>query len=149
MKITKKIALVLIMFFLGVTMVSAHEMGLNLAINTGNVVCHDVGVLKAMRIIAIVIIVIKVMVPVLLIIMGIKDLAKAVIEGDDGDIKKFFPLFLARFCTGVFVFFIPTIVYAILSVAQGYDTTKAKFTDCGKCLTSISSCNNLISKYSK
>lgn len=148
MKVKKGLIVFLLLFFVGVTNVSAHESFVTMAINTGNIVCHDVGVLKAMRIISMVITIIKIMVPVLLVIMGVKDLAKAVIQGDDGDIKKFFPLFMGRFFTGVFIFFIPTCVHAVMSVASGYDKTSAKFTDCGKCLTSIKSCNNLISKYS-
>ena len=149
MKKIKLLTFFLIIFLFGVTCVSAQENGVVLAINPNQAICHEVAVLRAIRIIAIVIMVIKIMVPVLLIVMGIKDLAKAVIQGDDGDIKNFFPLFMARLCTGVFVFFIPACVHAIMSVAHGYDNTKSKFTDCGKCLTSVKNCDSLIKTYTK
>lgn len=140
MKLRNAVFMFLALFLVGMTPV--------FAIGANNVVCHNAGVLKAIRIIAMVITIIKVLVPVILIIMGIKDLAKAVIEGDEGDIQKFFPLFLGRFFTGVVIFFIPTLVHTMLSAASGYDNTNAKFTDCGKCLTSTKTCDTLISRYS-
>lgn len=147
MKFSKvMLILVLILICVGVTDVSASSI---MAISANNAVCHNGGVLKAIRIISYVILVIKIMVPVILIIMAIKDLAKAVIEGDEGDIAKFVPLFIGRFVTGVAIFFIPTLVNTMMSAASGYDKTEAKFTDCGKCLTSVKSCDSLINAYAK
>lgn len=145
MKLKKIFILFLLIFSLGVNTVYASQ---KFEIAEEYQVCHDGGVLKAMKVIAVVIVAIKVLIPVFLIITGIKSLTGAVLDQDDGQIKKAAQLFIVKFIIGAFVFFIPTIIYSIMEAAHGYDKSVSQFTDCGKCLTSIKTCDQLIKKYS-
>lgn len=157
MQLKKMILLIMLMFSLNAGDVFANEyLPLNnqvqsLALSDNDpkvVVCHEPEVLKALRIIGMVIVIIKVLVPVLVIVTGIQNLAKTVIQEDDSAIKKSVSLLMVKFFVGAFVFFIPTVMYTLMSVASGYDETASKFTDCGKCITSVSACNGLIDQYS-
>lgn len=157
MKFHKILILILVIFTLGINVISASEISFpseevqSLALTDDRpsvVVCHEAGVLKAMKIIGVVIVVIKVMVPIFLIVTGIMNLGKAVIYEDDGALKKSAQLFFVKFIVGAFIFFVPTIIYSIMEVANGYDKSTSQFTDCGKCLTSIKTCDQLIKKYS-
>ncbi|MBE6155314.1 MAG: hypothetical protein E7164_00985 [Firmicutes bacterium] len=112
------------------------------------VVCHEPGVIKAVKIFAVIIVVIKVMVPIMLIVTGIMNLGKAVVYEDDNALKKSAQLLLTKFIVGAFIFFIPTIIYSLMEGVHNYDKSTSQFTDCGKCLTSIKTCDQLIKKYS-
>ena len=157
MKIYKILILTIMMFSLGISSVSASELlpvseemqVLSLTDDRPSiVVCHEAGVLKAMKIVGLVILAIKVMVPIFLIVTGVMNLGKAVIYEDDSALKKSAHLFFVKFIVGAFIFFVPTIIYAVMDAADNYDKSTSQFTDCGKCLTSIKTCDQLIKKYS-
>lgn len=107
-------------------------------------VCNETSVLKAFRILAYVITALRVFAPAIIIITGIKTGFQSVITEDDAGSKKLARMIIEKFCIAAFIFFIPTIIYAIMSFASGYDKTKSQFTKCGKCLTNISECNKMI-----
>lgn len=109
-------------------------------------VCEESGILKAFNILGYLVTIIKVLVPVILIITGIKSLFKAMIDDDSSNIKKSANLFITKFIVGAFIFFIPALFNALFSVVSGYDQTKVKFTDCAICLTNTKSCKMKISK---
>lgn len=111
------------------------------------VVCHDIGVLKAFRILGTAILIIKIVVPVIIILTSIIRFSKSVIFEDASSVKDAANLLIKKVIAGALIFFIPTLFSAVFSLANNYDKTKAQFTDCGKCLTSIKDCNNLIGKY--
>lgn len=113
------------------------------------VFCHDEHILKGFRIVAVLILIIKILAPLFIIITGMVSLFKSTVDQDDSAINVAIKTLLIKFAVGVTIFFIPTIIGAILTVVNGYDTTKTKFSDCGKCLTSIKQCNSLINRYKK
>jgi len=76
------------------------------------------------------------------------NLGKAVVYEDDNALKKSAQLLLTKFIVGAFIFFIPTIIYSLMEGVHNYDKSTSQFTDCGKCLTSIKTCDQLIKKYS-
>lgn len=106
--------------------------------------CSDPNVLKAMRIIGTVITIIKIVVPVILVVMAMIKLLKAVIGDEDyADlIKNLFQ----KFGIAVLIFFIPSIVGAILNNIGEYTTISKKFTQCTECFTSSEGedCKSLI-----
>ena len=114
---------------------------------TTNQLCHQADTLKALRILSYVITVMKILIPVILILTSAKSLANAIINQDDKAISSCANMFIKKFIIGVFIAFIPSIVFTIMSYVSGYDNTKIQFTDCTKCLTSYKTCDSLINKY--
>ncbi len=75
--------------------------------------------------------VIQIAVPILLIIMGSLDLAKAVMAGKDDEIKKAQGTFVKRAIAAVIVFFVPVVVKLVLGlVPVGTGDAKTTFKTC-------------------
>lgn len=126
-----------------------HDVVMAVELSKSYVVCHDPNILKGLRILGYVVAVLKIMVPIILIITGMYSFFKATLNSDDKALKEATNLLIKKCLTGVAVFFIPTLIYAGFKVISGYDKTMGKFSDCGKCVTSVKSCNELIKKYTK
>lgn len=75
---------------------------------------------------------IKVVVPLLLIISGMIDLAQAVMKQKEDDIKKAQSLLIKKLITGVLVFLVITIVSIVVGLV--FDNTEWK--NCTKCALS-------------
>ncbi|MBQ6841228.1 MAG: M23 family metallopeptidase [Bacilli bacterium] len=80
-------------------------------------VCSNPDILSIMKIINMVIMVIKILVPVIIIITGIISFAKAVMNEDDNQIKNAAGLLFVKFLVGACVFFVPTFVGAFINIA--------------------------------
>ena len=106
--------------------------------------CEESGVLKVFRIFNYLIYIAKILVPMLLIGKGMISLAKAITNDDDKEIKSSVEVFIKNCITGVFIFFIPTLVNAVIGLVQSSNDVKLKYSDCSYCLTNITKCNNLI-----
>ncbi|NMA50659.1 MAG: MBL fold metallo-hydrolase [Mollicutes bacterium] len=132
----KNLLFIIIMFFLLTTNVYSSSF----------VMCHDNGIVKALRIIAIIINVAKILVPSFLIIIGMKSLITSMLNNDD-DLKKELKKFVIKVLVGIFVFFIPTISNAFIGSIEAYDKSKSVFTDCSLCLNDANYCDNLLSLY--
>ena len=71
---------------------------------------------------------VRVIVPILIIILGSLDFAKAVIAGKEDEMKKAQSTFIKRLVIGVAVFFVPALVNIIIYLADivweglGYST---------------------------
>lgn len=94
--------------------------------------CSDVNVLKAIRIVGIVISIIKVLVPVVLVMIAIIKLAKVVVASEETSeaVKNVFQ----KMIIGILIFFIPALISVILSAVGGYNTTVNKFAKCNSCI---------------
>ena len=112
-----------------------------------DVLCHDVNVLKAMKIVGTLIMIIKIVVPIIIILTSIISMVNAILYEDDNALKKSFSVLIQKVIVGAIIFFIPSLIYAVLSLTANYDKTKNQFTDCGKCITSLKECEKLIDKY--
>ncbi len=64
---------------------------------------------------------IKIIVPILLIIFGMLDLAKAVIAGKEDEIKKNQTTFIKRLIAAVIVFFVVSLVQLVVRFVAGTD----------------------------
>lgn len=106
--------------------------------------CTQSGPLKIFKIVGIALNIIKICVPLLIIIMGSIDLAKAVVSGDDKDVKESTTKLVKRFVAGIIVFFIPTIIFYVLGLVNNSSSSSA-FNNCNTCVFKVSGCDAIIS----
>jgi hypothetical protein len=105
---------------------------------------------ELLRITGYLITIIKILVPIILIFIGIKNLAKTIIDGKSETIKKSFVQFVKNLIAGLIVFLIPTFIpYLFSSLIDNYDKTSAKM--CNTCLfePNSSACSNQIKEYTE
>ena len=93
--------------------------------------CHDTaGVWGAL---GWVVFVLKIIIPLILIVLGMVDLGKAVVESDDKAINKAVNMLLHRFIAAVVVFFVPMIVVGLFNLVMSFDV-KGNASQCVECL---------------
>jgi len=100
--------------------------------------CMEANFLKALKIISTVILIIKIVAPVILIITSIISLAKVVIAGEET--KDAVRTLITKTIIAVFIFFIPSFVYSIMGLVNGYNNKSDSYSNCIECLKSPSSC---------
>ena len=91
-------------------------------INTGADLCHDLA--PVLRIVGIVVLGVKIVVPILLIVIGMIDLAKAVAEKDEGKIKDAQNKLVRRAITAVIVFLVASLVGVLMKLVGSDDYKK-------------------------
>lgn len=87
--------------------------------------------------------IVKIIVPLLLIILGVKDLVQSVISGKDDEIKKSTKSLMIRAIASILIFFIPTIVSLVMGLIVDFSTSgaKADFLVCQTCILNPSKCD--------
>ncbi len=83
---------------------------------------------------------IKIIVPILLIIFGMLDLAKAVIAGKEDEIKKNQTTFIKRLIAAVIVFFVVSLVQLVVRFVAGTDENSIM--SCFNCFVSGNASDN-------
>lgn len=83
--------------------------------------CNNPAVLEAMQIIIKVIDIIKVLAPVLVVITGIISFTKAFLSNDQDAYKSASVTLIEKFIIAAFIFFVPTVVGAVMSMLDGGD----------------------------
>ncbi len=73
------------------------------------------------NLVALIIRIIKIVVPVLLIIWGMLDFAKSVIAKNEDDVKKYRKAFVQRLISGILVFLIVVIVQLVVNLLAGVE----------------------------
>lgn len=76
----------------------------------------------------------KVIIPIILIVLGTIDFAKAVINDKDDNLSTAAKTFLRRIVIGILIFFIPTIVYVIFNTIASAAETMESAKACNVCL---------------
>lgn len=103
-----------------------------------NSFCSNEGVHSSIKIISAIISIIKIAVPVIIIVLGMIDFFKAVISDDEKAISKATQSLIRRLISGVIVFFIPSILWALLNVIDITDgihnLNNSEFGICTKCI---------------
>lgn len=94
--------------------------------------CKSKGVLTTFNIIHVVLTIARICVPLILIIVSSIALFKAVISNDEKANSKAFKDLMVSIVVGLIVFFIPTIVYSIVKLANANNDS---FSRCQVCLT--------------
>lgn len=90
--------------------------------------------LKAFQVIGYILLIIKIIVPLILIVLGSIDFAKAALSGDDKSTKDAAVQFGKRILIGLIIFFIPTIIDFFLSLVKGTSEVVAKYENCTNCI---------------
>lgn len=85
--------------------------------------------------------IVKILVPILLIIFGSIDFAKAILSSKDDEIKKSAKTLAMRAVIGILIFFIPTILNLVINVIDSSkndnnasNVYKGTFWDCTRCM---------------
>lgn len=90
--------------------------------------------------------ILKIVIPIVLIVMGSIDLAKAVVASKDDEIKKAVASLVKRAVLGILIFFIPTILSFVVELIGGddiYDENSGTFGRCTYCMLNPSECRKL------
>ncbi len=103
------------------------ESGLNFCSTTANV----------WQIVGYILLVFKIVIPIILIVFGMMDLGKAVVESKDDAISKAAKHLAFRAIAAVLVFFVPTLVSMILGLVSNFQNSGARsdFEVCRTCIT--------------
>ena len=102
---------------------------------TAYTLCDDLG--PVLRIVGIAIFIIKVVVPIMLIVVGMLDMAKAVTEKDENKIKDAQQKLIKKAIAAVLVFLVVTIVGVLMNLVGAED-----YKQCTGCLTDPWKCNS-------
>lgn len=110
--------------------------------------CNEKGVLKALKIVNIVVTIAKILVPILLIIYGSINYGKAALSDDHDALEKTTQSLIKKVIVGLMIFLIPTIFNALISFSQSSkdktDSKTGEFSKCALCLAGDKSCNSYI-----
>ena len=98
--------------------------------------CEEEGVQKTFQVIGYLLFVAKIIIPLILIILGSIDFAKATISSDEKAPKDAIMALARRIIIAIIIFLIPTILNFLLSLVNGASEAfnDSNFTDCTNCL---------------
>ena len=94
----------------------------------------------SLRLVGIFVSIIKIIVPIILIIMGSIDMAKAVVSNDHDAIQKNLIVFGKRTLAGVLIFLAPTVLLALFHLIDGMDDFDSAYKTCVDCIFGDSTC---------
>ncbi len=97
-------------------------------------------VVASFRLVGIFVTIIKIIAPIIIIVMGMFDMSKAVLEGKDDSIKKQAISLLRRAIACVLIFFVPTIIRSLFHFIDGWDDVENEYSTCIDCILGDSSC---------
>ena len=140
MKILKKIGFTLFLIVINVVVVYAEDVTPIAEIAN---FCNEERAQHALRFIGYLLMVVKIIVPLLLIIFGVIDYAKAVIASDDKTIKNSTSSFVTRIAAGVLIFLLPTIINFVFGLVAGANTSM-KYEKCRICIFNPKECGKMI-----
>ena len=85
-------------------------------------ICYDVS--EVLQLVGTILTILKIAIPLIIIILGIIDLAKAITSSKPEEIKKSATSLLWRFIGAVFIFFLPAIVMAMFKILGPWKTAE-------------------------
>lgn len=130
-KISKYLTFTCITFFLLTNITNA-------AVSSKIHFCEYPGTLRALKIVGIVIILLKIAAPLILTYSGISDLVKVVISGKQEDLTGTAVKLFKKIIAGLIIFVIPSIVnYAFTELIE---VDNSSFDNCTTCIFNIGEC---------
>lgn len=103
--------------------------------------CSDRNIILALRFIGYLLMVAKVAIPLIIIVVGTIDLFKSVVDKDEKSLVKQAKILGMRIVAGIFVFFIPTIVYALFELSSDLKIVNSdKYKKCVGCVLDAKNC---------
>lgn len=103
----------------------------------------DINALAAFKMVGIVILIVKILVPLLLIGFGMVDMAKAVVNDNQDEIKKNAIVFAKRTIAGLLVFVAPKIIMGFLDMVDKWGPVRDDFSRCKICVLDVTECNDV------
>ena len=100
----------------------------------GEGICSEPAVLKSIRLIGLLLMVAKFLVPLIIIVRGIIMFYKAVIADSDKEVTKSAIELGKKIAIGVLIFFVPAIVDGIFSLYDSFSSVESEYTACEQCL---------------
>ena len=97
-------------------------------------------VIASFRLVGIFVSIIKVVVPIVLIVLGMFDMSKAVLEGKEDSLKKQLISLLKRAIACLLIFFAPSVILGLFHFIDGWDDAKSDYETCLNCLLGDDSC---------
>lgn len=94
------------------------------------------------NIVHMIVLIIKIVVPILLIVFGMMDLAKAVMAQKEDEIKKGQQTFVKRLIAAIIVFFVITVVQMVIGFLAGDEDS---VTTCFDCFVNNTNCKQKVS----
>ena len=91
-------------------------------------------ILAVFRLAGILLMIVKIVVPLLLILFGMIDLSKAVIDSKDDAIKTSTIKFGKRVALGLIIFFVPSIISGLFTILTDYSSFIKEFEPCMNCI---------------
>lgn len=97
--------------------------------------CNENSIKKVLRLFGYLLLIAKVVIPLIIIGFGTFDLFKAVTDKDEKSLGKQIKVLGIRIFTGIFVFFIPNLVYAVFGLTEKLNVIEQdKYKTCANCL---------------
>lgn len=106
------------------------------AINDANSFCSETA--SIWWLLGTVINIIKVVIPIIIILLALFDLGKAVMAGEDKEIKSAQQMLIKRLIYGVLIFFVVTIVQVVVGLVSG--SWKSESATCMACISHEKEC---------
>ncbi len=106
--------------------------------------CDQESALRTFKIVYIFLSIIRILVPVLIIIIGTKDMMNVALSGKDEEMKATAKQLVKRIIAGLIVFLIPNMVDTIFGLYEGYEKNPTEFASCSVCLTNGKECDTLM-----
>jgi len=104
--------------------------------------CSDKNIQITLRFVGYLLFIAKIAIPLIIIVVATFDLFKSVIDKDEKSFGKQLKIVLMRLVAGIFVFFLPTIVYALFNLSAELKIVEdAKYQTCVTCLLKPTQCN--------
>ena len=104
-------------------------------------ICSNSNVKSAVKIIGIVVAIIRWVAPLIIIVLGIIDFTRVILSDDEKAISKAGGALGRRIIAGIVIFFIPTIMVAILNLLEvSIDITDSNWIGCTRCILDVDNC---------
>lgn len=100
----------------------------------GDNFCSQPETVRASKLLGYFVILSRALIPFIIIIWGVMDFAKVVTQGKTDSLKKEATTFGIRVLLGIFVFFIPTIIYALFTSFIYFNVVSSEYEKCAKCI---------------
>ena len=100
----------------------------------GDNFCSQAETRKATRLLGFFVMLSRAFIPILVIIWGVFDFTKVVTQGTTDSLKKDAKTFGVRVLLGLFIFFVPTIIYAIFNMFVYWKIVEDEYMKCANCI---------------
>lgn len=106
--------------------------------------CDTESVLRTFKTLYLFLGILRILVPVLIVVLGTKEMMNTALSGNNEDLKKATKSLTTKILAGLIVFMIPGILDAIFNIIANYESKPSEFAGCTVCLTNDKECDSLM-----